>query len=42
MSNDEAEALMNEFEKWDNKYARDKFLHRMEHKLNRKYRRSLR
>lgn len=33
MTNEEAEALMDSWEKWDNKEARKKFLHRMEHKM---------
>lgn len=36
MSNDEAEALMDDFEKWDAKHAKQDFIHRMERKLNRK------
>ena len=40
MSNDEAEKLMNEFDKWDTKHAKQEFIHRMERKLNRKERRS--
>ena len=38
MSNEEADALMNEFEKWDSKHAKHEFIHRMERKLNRKER----
>ncbi|HSW85239.1 MAG TPA: hypothetical protein VLF79_01320 [Candidatus Saccharimonadales bacterium] len=38
LSNDEADALMEKFEKWDNKQARHEFIHRMERKLNRKQR----
>ena len=38
MSNEEAEALMNEFEKWDAKHARHDFITRMERKLYRKER----
>lgn len=38
MSNEEAEALMNEFEKWDAKQAKHNFIARMEHKLYRKER----
>lgn len=40
MSNDEAENLMESFEKWDAKHARSSFIHRMERKLNRKEKRS--
>ena len=36
MSTDEAEALMNNFEKWDAKHAKQDFIHKMERKLNRK------
>jgi hypothetical protein len=36
MSIDEADALMNEFEKWDAKKAKQVFISRMEHKLYRK------
>ena len=36
MSNDDAEALMNEFEKWDAKQAKHDFITRMERKLYRK------
>jgi hypothetical protein len=36
MSSEEAEALMETFEKWDAKHAKQDFLHRMERKLNRK------
>jgi hypothetical protein len=38
MTNDEAEALMENFEKWDAKHARQDFIHRMERKLGRKER----
>jgi hypothetical protein len=38
MSNEEVEALMESFEKWDTKHAKQHFLHRMERKLNRKER----
>jgi len=38
MSSDEAEALMEQFEKWDAKHAKQDFIHRMERKLNRKER----
>jgi hypothetical protein len=38
MSNDEADELMNTFEKWDEKHARSNFVHRMERKLRRKER----
>lgn len=36
MSQDEAEALMESFDKWDAKHAKQDFLHRMERKLTRK------
>lgn len=36
MSNEEAEALMNRFEKWDAKHAKQDFIHKMERKLHRK------
>ena len=42
MTNDEAEALMDNFEKWDAKHAKQDFLHRMERKLGRKERLSAR
>lgn len=38
MSNEEAENLMNEFEKWDARHARHDFITRMERKLYRKER----
>ncbi len=38
MSNEEAENLMSEFEKWDAKQAKHDFITRMEHKLYRKER----
>ncbi len=38
MSNEEIEALMESFEKWDAKRAKHDFIHRMERKLNRKER----
>lgn len=38
MSNEEIDAIMENFEKWDAKHARQDFLHRMERKLNRKER----
>lgn len=38
MSNEEAEDLMNEFERWDAKQAKLQFINRMEHKLFRKER----
>jgi hypothetical protein len=38
MSNEEVEALMNQFEKWDAKHAKHNFIHRMERKLDRKER----
>ena len=36
MSNEEAENLMETFEKWDAKRAKHEFIHRMERKLRRK------
>jgi hypothetical protein len=36
MSIEEADVLMAEFEKWDNKQAKQEFIHRMERKLSRK------
>ena len=36
MSNEEAEKLMESFDKWDVKHARQDFIHRMERKLRRK------
>ncbi len=38
MSNEEIDALMESFEKWDAKHAKHNFIHRMERKLNRKER----
>jgi len=38
MSNEEAEALMNQFEKWDSKHAKHEFIHRMERTPSRKER----
>lgn len=38
MSTEEAEVLMDSFEKWDAKHAKHDFIHRMERKLNRKER----
>ena len=38
MSNEEADALMNRFERWDAKEAKHNFITRMEHKLYRKER----
>ena len=38
MSNEEAEALMDDFERWDAKHAKKDFIHRMERKLGRKER----
>ena len=38
MSQEEAEALMESFEKWDTKHAKQDFIHRMERKLSRKER----
>ena len=36
MSTEEAEALMESFERWDAKHAKQDFIHRMERKLVRK------
>jgi len=36
MSEEEAEVLMEQFQKWDSKHAKHNFIHRMERKLNRK------
>lgn len=38
MSQEEVEALMESFERWDAKHAKHDFIHRMERKLNRKER----
>ena len=38
MSNEEVEALLDKFEKWDSKQAKHNFIHRMERKLGRKQR----
>ena len=38
MSSEEAEELMDEFEKWDTRQAKHDFISRMEHKLYRKER----
>jgi hypothetical protein len=38
MSNEEADALMEQLEKWDAKHAKHNFIHRMERKLGRKER----
>jgi hypothetical protein len=38
MSNEEVDALMESFDKWDAKHAKQDFLHRMERKLSRKER----
>jgi len=38
MSNEEAETLMNHFDRWDAKQAKHDFITRMEHKLYRKER----
>jgi hypothetical protein len=38
MSSEEAEKLMDEFEKWDARHAKHDFINRMERKLNRKER----
>jgi hypothetical protein len=39
MSNDEADELMESFQRWDAKTARSSFIHKMERKLSRKERR---
>lgn len=36
MTNEEVEALMDNFDKWDVKHAKQDFLRRMERKLSRK------
>jgi hypothetical protein len=36
MSNEEIDALMENFEKWDVKHAKQHFIHRMERKMQRK------
>jgi hypothetical protein len=36
MSSEEAEEIMNNFERWDSKNAKHNFIARMEHKLHRK------
>ena len=41
MSNEEVDELMNQFEKWDTKHAKQDFIHRMEKKLNRKEHRAV-
>ncbi|HEX5744359.1 MAG TPA: hypothetical protein VFX84_02825 [Candidatus Saccharimonadales bacterium] len=38
MSNEEIDALMDSFDKWDAKHARQDFIQRMERKLHRKER----
>jgi hypothetical protein len=38
MSQEEVDSLMESFEKWDTKHAKQDFLHRMERKLTRKER----
>lgn len=42
MSNEEIEAFMENFEKWDVKHAKQDFIHRMERKLHRRERASRR
>jgi len=42
MSDEEAEVLMDQLEKWDAKHAKHEFIRRMERKLDRKERRGLR
>jgi hypothetical protein len=39
MSNEEAEAMMERFERWDAKQAKHDFISRMERKLSRRERR---
>lgn len=36
MSNEEVEKMMENFEKWDNKHARQSFISKMERKIHRK------
>lgn len=38
MSSEEAEKLMETFEKWDSKHARQNFISKMERKIHRKER----
>jgi hypothetical protein len=38
MSNDEADAIMEDIRRWEDKKNRTAFMHRMERKLNRKER----
>lgn len=38
MSNEEADAMMENFDRWNAKQAKQAFIHRMERKLNRKER----
>lgn len=38
MSNEEAEAIENQFEQWDTQHAKRDFISRMERKLHRKER----
>ncbi len=40
MSNEEADNMMDQFERWDQKHARHDFIARMERKLNHKEHRS--
>lgn len=42
MSNDEADALMEDFDRWNARQAKQAFIHRMERKLSRKERYSRR
>jgi hypothetical protein len=42
MSIDEADEIMNTYEKWDKRHARQDFINRMERKLHRKERLSYR
>jgi hypothetical protein len=38
MSNEQAEEIMGQFDKWDQKHAKHEFIARMERKLHRKER----
>lgn len=40
MSNEEAERLMESFEKWDAKHAKRHFINKMERKMHRKEKRA--
>lgn len=41
MSSDEAEKMMENFEKWDSKHAKQNFISKMERKIHRKEKRVL-